>query len=58
MKRILITGVNGLVGTNFTNSWSANHMLFGQESELKKELAGDIVEKYGVLRRGVVTPKS
>ncbi len=26
MKRILITGVNGLVGTNFTNSWSANHM--------------------------------
>lgn len=29
MKKILITGVNGFVGTNFTNSWSKNHKLFG-----------------------------
>jgi nucleoside-diphosphate-sugar epimerase len=29
MKRILITGINGFVGTNFTNSWSNNHKLFG-----------------------------
>ena len=29
MKRILITGINGFVGTNFTNSWSKNHELFG-----------------------------
>lgn len=29
MKRILITGINGFVGTNFTNSWSKNHKLFG-----------------------------
>lgn len=29
MKRILITGINGFVGSNFTNSWSKNHKLFG-----------------------------
>jgi nucleoside-diphosphate-sugar epimerase len=29
MKQILITGINGFVGTNFTNSWSKNHTLFG-----------------------------
>ena len=29
MKRILITGINGFVGTNFTNNWSNNHKLFG-----------------------------
>jgi nucleoside-diphosphate-sugar epimerase len=29
MKQILITGINGFVGTNFTNSWSKNHKLFG-----------------------------
>lgn len=26
---ILITGINGFVGTNFTNSWSVNHTLYG-----------------------------
>jgi len=29
MKRILITGINGFVGTNFTNSWHDDHKLFG-----------------------------
>lgn len=29
MRKILITGINGFVGTNFTNSWSKNHTLFG-----------------------------
>lgn len=29
MKTILITGVNGFVGTNFTNSWIRNHKIFG-----------------------------
>ena len=29
MKRILITGINGFVGTNFTNSWFRNHKIFG-----------------------------
>src|SRR5690554_1459160 len=29
MKKVLITGINGFVGTNFTNSWSKNHKLFG-----------------------------
>lgn len=29
MKQILITGINGFVGTNFTNSFRANHKLFG-----------------------------
>lgn len=26
---ILITGINGFVGTNFTNNWSINHTLYG-----------------------------
>ena len=32
MKRILITGINGFIGTNFTNSWSKNHKLFGLDN--------------------------
>ncbi|HHV03027.1 MAG TPA: NAD-dependent epimerase/dehydratase family protein, partial [Bacteroidales bacterium] len=27
--RILITGINGFVGTNFTNSWLRNHKIVG-----------------------------
>lgn len=27
--KILITGINGFVGTNFTNSWSGNHTIYG-----------------------------
>lgn len=27
--KVLITGINGFVGTNFTNSWSVNHTLYG-----------------------------
>ena len=29
MKRILITGINGFVGTNLTNSWNKKYSLFG-----------------------------
>ncbi len=29
MKQILITGINGFVGTNFTNRWRDDHKLFG-----------------------------
>lgn len=29
MKTILITGINGFVGTNFTNNWYKNHTLYG-----------------------------
>jgi len=29
MKIILITGVNGFVGTNFTNNWSGSHTIYG-----------------------------
>lgn len=29
MTKIFITGIMGFVGTNFTNSWSKNHKLFG-----------------------------
>ena len=29
MNRILITGINGFVGTNFTNKWSGNHTIYG-----------------------------
>jgi len=29
MKKILITGINGFVGTNFTNSWFRNHKIIG-----------------------------
>jgi nucleoside-diphosphate-sugar epimerase len=27
--KILITGINGFVGTNFTNSWSGSHTIYG-----------------------------
>ena len=27
--KILITGINGFVGTNFTNSWSGSHAIYG-----------------------------
>lgn len=27
--KILITGINGFVGTNFTNNWSGNHTIYG-----------------------------
>lgn len=27
--KILITGINGFVGTNFTNDWSVNHTIYG-----------------------------
>ena len=27
--KVLITGINGFVGTNFTNNWSINHTLYG-----------------------------
>lgn len=27
--KVLITGINGFVGTNFTNCWSINHTLYG-----------------------------
>ena len=29
MKRILITGINGFVGTNFTYSWLKSHIIYG-----------------------------
>ena len=29
MKKILVTGINGFVGNNFTNSWSKSHTIYG-----------------------------
>lgn len=29
MNQILITGINGFVGTNFTNNWSGSHTIYG-----------------------------
>ena len=29
MRKILITGINGFVGSNFTNNWSKDHILYG-----------------------------
>ena len=37
MKRILITGINGFVGTNFTNSWFRNHKIFGLDIHQPKK---------------------
>ena len=34
---ILITGINGFVGTNFTNSWSKNHTLYGLDIHQPKK---------------------
>jgi len=35
--KILITGINGFVGANFTNSWSKNHTLFGLDIKLPEK---------------------
>jgi nucleoside-diphosphate-sugar epimerase len=29
MKRILITGINGFVGSNFAEKWKEHHILYG-----------------------------
>ncbi len=43
MKSILITGINGFVGTNFTNSWFRNHKIFGLDiHQSEKEGVGRI----------------
>jgi len=43
MKSILITGINGFVGTNFTNSWFRNHKIFGLDiHQPEKEGVGRI----------------
>ena len=38
MKQILITGINGFVGTNFTNNWSSRHTLFGLDIHQPEKL--------------------
>ncbi|MFY9118542.1 MAG: hypothetical protein WAN90_07655 [Dysgonamonadaceae bacterium] len=34
MKRILITGINGFVGTDFTEKWKESHVLYGLDINL------------------------
>jgi nucleoside-diphosphate-sugar epimerase len=34
MKRILITGINGFVGSNFTEKWKGHHILYGLDINL------------------------
>jgi nucleoside-diphosphate-sugar epimerase len=34
MKRILITGINGFVGSNFTEKWKKHHILYGLDINL------------------------
>jgi len=51
---ILITGINGFVGTNFTNSWSKNHMLFGLD--IKQPEKEGVERTFGWNELGKVPP--
>ncbi|MEN6589630.1 MAG: NAD-dependent epimerase/dehydratase family protein [Proteiniphilum sp.] len=51
---ILITGINGFVGTNFTNSWSKNHMLFGLD--IKQPEKEGVERTFGWDELGKVPP--
>jgi nucleoside-diphosphate-sugar epimerase len=42
---ILITGINGFVGTNFTKSWGNQHVIYGLDIH-QSEIAG-VVQTYG-----------
>lgn len=54
MKRILITGINGFVGTNFTNSWSKNHKLFGLD--IRQPDKEGVERTYGWDNLGELSP--
>ncbi len=54
MKKILITGVNGFVGTNFTNSWSKNHKLFGVD--IRQPEKDGVERTFGWNELGKVLP--
>lgn len=43
MKNILITGINGFVGSNFTKDWSHKHTLYGLDiNQTPKEGVSEI----------------
>ena len=52
--KILITGINGFVGTNFTNSWSKNHTLFGLD--IKQPEKEGVERTFGWDELGKVPP--
>jgi nucleoside-diphosphate-sugar epimerase len=52
--KILITGINGFVGTNFTNSRSKNHTLFGLD--IKQPEKEDVERTFGWDELGKVPP--
>jgi len=42
--KILITGINGFVGTNFTKSWGNQHVIYGLDIH-QSEIVG-VVQTY------------
>lgn len=45
MKRVLITGINGFVGSNLTKGWKENHVLYGIDlTKRKSENVEEIFE--------------
>ena len=52
--KILITGINGFVGTNFTNSWCKNHTLFGLD--IKQPEKEGVERTFGWDELGKVPP--
>lgn len=52
--KILITGINGFVGTNFTNSWCKNHTLFGLD--IKQPEKEGVERTFGWDELGEVPP--
>jgi len=52
--KILITGINGFVGTNFTNRWSKNHTLLGLD--IKQPEKEGVERTFGWDELGKVPP--
>lgn len=44
MKSILITGINGFVGSNFTQKWSNNHTLYG--IDIRQPKVEGVIQTY------------
>lgn len=45
LKTVLITGINGFVGSNFTQSWSNNYTLYGLD--IRQPKVEGVVKTYG-----------
>jgi len=54
MKQILITGINGFVGTNCTNTWNRNHKIYGVD--IYQTAIEGVVRIFGWKELGKIPP--